>query len=145
PRVGERVILVLRRDVCQAFGDLAKLREGREPPVDVGPRPAARTHYAADQQLPVGFDTLIMKGTECLRVVTQIEERLDFGGLGIGPDDFGPPSRAEHQLQGRASTRIDFPAPVSPVTMLSPASSSTSRASMMAKLRTRRHVSTAQL
>ncbi len=99
PSIRQGVILVLRRDVGEAFRDLFELRERDEPPVDVGSRSSRRCHHPANQELPIGFDALVAQGLENLCLPAQVEKRFDFCGIGVRADHFGPATRSQHQLK----------------------------------------------
>ena len=117
-RVEQRLVLVLPVQVDEPGAEVAE-RGGRdERAVDERPAPALCGDLAPDQQF-------------C--PVVAVEDRLDDGAVLAGADEIGearPPSR-----RPTASTRIDLPAPVSPVRTLRPASNSISAASMTARLR----------
>ena len=138
-----RHALVLRGDVAEVRGDLGELRRGAEPAVDVRAAPALRPGPPAGRRARARRDArrLELRGRR-RDPAGQLEEGLDLGLLGPARTRSGrarPPRTSD-----KASTTIDLPAPVSPVTTLKPGASSSTRRSMRTTLRTVSWASTAR-
>jgi hypothetical protein len=129
--IEQAATLVLAVTLEQPLAELAQDRDRGRRAVDEG---ACR---AADL---APHDDLVAVGVETAR----LERRADAGAPRSGLDD-GPVRASAHErhvgalsgAQPKASTRIDFPAPVSPVSTLSPGAKSTSRSSIVTRFRMR--------
>ena len=121
-RVEQDLVLVLAVQVDEDARQLAERGAGREGTVDEGAAAALRG------DLPPQDDFL---------AVRPVEDGLD-GRRVFTRSGRGRLRRARRRAGPTAPTRMDFPAPVSPVRTLRPGSNSSSRRSMTARLRMER-------
>jgi hypothetical protein len=102
PRVYERVVLVLRRDVRQAAGDLRQLPGRGHLPVDEGARAAVGLDDPADDQLGlVGLhlDAGLQHARARRGVGRDVEEGLHLGLFGPGAHHVRAGLATQHQLE----------------------------------------------
>ena len=119
--IEERLVLVLPVQLDEPPGQILERAGGRERAVDERAAASLRRDLATNQQLfAAAFEDALRSDAASSPVRTR------------SPEARPPSSRPT------ASTRIDLPAPVSPVRTLRPASNSTSTASMTARCLMRR-------
>ena len=136
PRYPEQgKVLILAMDVHQVFGQCAQQSEGYDPTVHAaGVAPLQVDLSSEDYLLFVDVDSVfIQNDVDSLTDVAGDQEdpsTLDW----LAPERTMPTSERSPSSKPSASTMIDFPAPVSPVSTLKPGDSSISSCSMVAKL-----------
>ena len=144
-RIGQATRSRAARRCRRGRRELGELGGRAEAPVDVGARlrPSVLDDPPHDELALAGDARRVQLGRRP-GPGDQLEERLDLGLVGARSRTSSgrarPPSTSD-----RASTSIDFPAPVSPVRTLKPGASSSTRRSMSTMLRTVSCASTGRL
>jgi hypothetical protein len=136
--VGEGLLVVLGGDVGEARGEGRELREGDEPTVEPGAGAAAgalAAHHAPHDQLVVPVDAGLLEAARRTGSSPGVK-RAVTSAWAAPVRTMSPAEARAPNTSPRASIRMLLPAPVSPVTMLSPIPNDTSTSSMMARSRT---------
>src|ERR1700732_3592632 len=122
--------LLLAVYLDEEFGKLPQLLYRHQLTVHIGTRASVDADHAPHDQLAIVFDGLRFEPRE--------------GRIGKGGDalrDLGSPPPPPQAMRSKASTTIDFPAPVSPVSAVRPGPKSSSASSTMTRSRSCRWVS----
>jgi hypothetical protein len=86
--------------------------------VDVGAGAALAGQHAPEQAVVVGIEIVRQQPVPRRRESPDVEVRADLRALAAGPDRLGSARSPRHRP--RASSMMDLPAPVSPVTTVRP-------------------------
>jgi hypothetical protein len=114
----QRLMRVLAVDVDQRFGHLAQLLDGHRRTIQIGARTAVGIDHAPQQQATLGVRSCASSHRGCRRAV-EVELGRDFRAFAAGANQAA--SARSPRAKASASTRIDLPAPVSPVSVPNPA------------------------
>src|SRR5262249_19811144 len=110
----QRLKLVLAVDIDKDVARLSQQLHGDRLTVHVSARaPIVRDHTANGELVGCANGLLFQPALQLSRCLGEIEGARDLGALGAVPDNFRSGAATRKKLQG--ITRIDLPAPVSPV------------------------------
>ena len=117
----QQLVLVLAVDVDQQLAQLAQLRGGGRAPVHERARAAGRVHGAAHEAGAVALVEILRREPFPRRAPASRTSNSALTSARSAPARTTPGSARPPSASASASTRIDLPAPVSPVSAVKPA------------------------
>ena len=131
----QRLVRVLAVQVDQHLADRRELRQRRRPAVDPGAAAALRVEHAPQQQRAVVAGEALVGEPGARAPGASSTSNAAASSARSAPGRSWRSSKRSPSSSASASSRIDLPAPVSPVSTVKPGSSSRSSASTTTKLR----------